>query len=407
MPIYAYKGFDAGGHAVSGTRDAESAKTIKQNLRRDGIFVTEMRETATTQKEKEHKAFNFNFLRERVSTGTLATATRQLATLVGAGIPLVESLAALVDQTEGEVFKSVWAEVRQKVNEGASLADSLAAHPRIFTPLFVNMVRAGESSGALDVVLNRLADFTESQAELRSKLIGTMVYPVLMICMASFVTGILFIFVIPKISMIFESQKVALPLPTVILIGISSFSRDYWWIAIPVILGSIQGFLRYIKSARGRPWWDRVTLELPVFGPLIRMIAIARFTRTLGTLLASGVQLLTAFDIVKNVVQNSVLIKVIEDAHDAVREGESIAAPLKRSGEFPPIVTHMIAIGEKSGQLEAMLNNIARSYDVQVDSRLRAMTSILEPVMIIFLGVVVGFIIFAIILPMIQISSFA
>jgi general secretion pathway protein F len=407
MPIFAYKGFDGSGRAVSGTQDAENARAIKQALRRDGIFVTELRETAMAQKEKGKRSLSFGFMRERVSTNVLAVATRQLATLVGSGIPLVESLAALVDQTEGETFKAVWADVRQKVNEGTSLGDALGGHPRVFSGLYVNMVRAGETSGALEVVLNRLADFTESQAELRSKLIGTMVYPVLMICMATFVTGILFIFVIPKISMIFEAQKVALPLPTLILIGISSFVRDYWWLALPLLIGAVVGFQRYIRSERGRPWWHRVTLNMPIFGPLTRMIAIARFTRTLGTLLASGVQLLVSFDIVKNVVQNTVLIKVIEDARDAVREGESIAAPLKRSGQFPPIVTHMIAIGERSGQLESMLNNIARSYDIQVDARLRAMTSILEPVMIVFLGVVVGFIIFSIILPMLQISSFA
>ncbi len=407
MPVFAYKGFDGRGRAVSGTRDADSPRTVKQLLRREGVFVTDLRETGTRTKGKGESTQAFRFLRERVSTQELAVATRQLATLVGAGIPLVEALTALVDQIDSEHFKAVWADVKQRVNEGAGVGDALGTHPRVFSGLYTNMVRAGESSGALDIVLNRLADFTESQAELRAKITGTMVYPVLMMVMATGVTGLLFVFVIPKISKIFEAQKVALPLPTQVLIGLSTFSKDYWFILLPLLFAAAYGFRRFIRSERGRPWWDRFVLKAPLFGSLVRMIAITRFARTLSTLLGSGVPLLTAFDIVKNVVQNTVLIKVIEQAREAVKEGDSIAAPLKRSGEFPPIVTHMIAIGERSGQLEAMLSNVARSYDVQVDASLRALTSILEPLLIVLMGVIVGFIVFSILLPMLQISSFA
>ena len=304
-------------------------------------------------------------------------ATRQLATLIGAGIPLVESLTALVDQVENETFKAVLAEVKQKVNEGAGFGDSLANHPKVFSNLYINMVRAGETSGAMDVVLERLADFTETQAELRSKLVGTMIYPIIMIIMAAVVTSILFVFVVPKISKIFESQKVALPLPTRVLMGLSSFVADWWLVLIPLALGSVFLMLRYIRSEKGKPKWDEFVLKTPLFGQLVRMVAITRFAKTLSTLVASGVPLLTAFDIVKTVVQNTVLSNVIETVRDAVKEGENIASPLKRSGEFPPIVTHMIAVGEKSGQLEEMLGNVARSYEVQVNSRLQAMTSLL------------------------------
>lgn len=407
MPVYSYKGINTAGKPVTGTQDADNPRVIKQILRRDGIFLTELVESSSAKKAKSNRSFEFKFLTERVSTQDLAVATRQLATLVGAGIPLVDSLVALIDQIQNPNFKSVWADVKQKVNEGASFGDALASHPRAFSGLYVNMVRAGETSGALEVVLNRLADFTESQAELRSKLIGTMIYPIIMIFMAGGVMGILFIFVIPKISKIFEAQKVALPLPTQVLMSLSSFSRDWWFIIMPMIFGAMYGFKRYINSKNGRPWWDKFVLEVPLFGPLVRMVAVTRFCKTLGTLVASGVPLLGAFDIVKNVVQNTVLLKVIETARDCVKEGESIAAPLKRSGQFPPIVTHMIAIGEKSGQLEQMLNNIARSYEVQIDSRLRAMTSLLEPLLLVFMGVVVAFIVFSILLPMLQISSFA
>ncbi len=409
MPVYAYKGFDQSGRSVSGTRDADNPRVIKQLLKRDGIFLTELSESSPTKKKGDaaRRSFELSFLRERVSAQDLAVATRQLATLINAGIPLVESLVALIDQIEQPSFKSIWADVKQRVNEGAAFGDALAGHNKVFSGLYINMVRAGESSGALDVVLNRLADFTESQAELRSKLVGTMVYPIIMMVMAMGVTGVLFIFVIPKISKIFEAQKVALPLPTQVLIAFSNLIQSYWFVMVPVIVLSIWGFRRFINSERGRPWWDKVVLDVPIFGPLIRMVAITRFCKTLSTLIGSSVPLLTAFDIVKNVVQNRTLLDVIEKARDSVKEGESIAAPLKRSGQFPPIVTHMIAIGERSGQLEQMLGNISRSYDVQVDARLRALTSILEPVMIVFMGIVVAFIVFSILLPMLQISSFA
>jgi general secretion pathway protein F len=407
MPVYLYKGYDAAGRVVSGTRDADNARSIKTALRRDGVFVTQLEESREAKKKRNQRAFKISFLAERVSTQDLSVATRQLATLVQAGIPLVESLTALVDQVESETLKMVWSDVKQHVNEGAGFADALGRHPRVFSGLYINMVRAGETSGALDVVLTRLADFTESQSELRSKVTGTLIYPIIMILMAVVVMGILFVFVIPKISQIFEAQKVSLPLPTQVLIMISNGAKNYWYIILPLMVLGIYLFRRYINSESGRPWWDRFTLNAPLFGPVVRMVAVARFAKTLGTLIGSGVPLLTAFDIVKAVLQNTVLIGVIEDVRDAVKEGDSIAGPLKRSGEFPPIVTHMIAVGEKSGQLEEMLNNIARSYEVQVSARLQALTSTLEPLLIVFMGVVVASIVISILLPMLQLTTFA
>ena len=412
MPVYAYKGYTTAGKSVASTRESDNERNVKLALRREGVFVTELRLTGAKQAKSGSAKTNagpawLQRLNERVNSQELAVATRQLSTLIGAGIPLVESLNALIDQIESEYFRSVWADVKQKVNEGIGLGDALANHPRIFTGLYINLVRAGESSGALDVVLSRLADFTESQAELRSKLIGSMVYPVLMMFMAMGVVAMLFIVVIPRISNIFKSQKISLPLPTQILIAASTAVKEYGYIVVPLIALVIWATTKYFRSARGRPKWDRFVLRAPLFGPLLRMVAIVRFSRTLSTLLGSGVPLLTAFDIVKNVLQNLTLLKVIEDARDAVKEGDSIAAPLRRSGEFPPIVTHMIAIGEKSGTLEEMLGNIAKAYEVQVDARLRAMVSVLEPLMIVGMGVVVAFIVFSILLPMLQLASFA
>ena len=226
MPIYAYKGYDNSGKSVTGTREAESPRTIKQLLRREGIFLTEFKETGPAKKKKDKKSFEISLFAEKVNSQDLATATRQLATLVGSGIPLVSSLSALIEQIENNTLKAILAAVKQRVNEGASFADALGEHPKAFSNLYMNMVRAGETSGALDVVLNRLADFTENQAQLKSKIAGTMVYPALMIVMAVGVTAMLFVFVIPKISKIFESQRMALPLPTQVLIGVSNFMTN-------------------------------------------------------------------------------------------------------------------------------------------------------------------------------------
>jgi len=341
-----------------------------------------------------------------VSSQDLAIATRQLATLIAAGIPLVEGLTALVDQIEHPRLKKIMGVVKQKVNEGASLADALAEHPKVFTDLYVNMIRAGESSGALDVVLVRLADFTETQAQLRNKLIGAMLYPAIMVVVGMVIVGILFVVVIPKVTKIFEDMNVTLPWTTRLLIALSSFARDYWYVLLVGVPALAYGVRRWMKTPRGRAWWDKTQLKAPVFGELVRMLAISRFAKTLATLLASGVPIITAMDIVKNVVTNTLLSSVIDNARDAIREGESIAAPLKRSGQFPPLVYHMIAIGEKSGQLEEMLQNVARSYESQTEMRITALTSLLEPIMIVAMGGGVAFIVFSILMPIMQLNTF-
>src|SRR5882672_4925357 len=332
MPVFEYSGLTESGKSVRGLKDAESRKVLRSALRKDGIFLTDARSAEGAAAVVE--AFSGQGLsREvdlralfgsRVSAQDLAIATRQLATLIGAGITLPESLTALVEQVEHPRLKKVMGAVKQRVNEGASLADALADHPRIFSNLYVNMIRAGESSGALDVVLVRLADFTEAQAQLRNKLIGAMLYPAIMVVVGIAIIGILFVVVIPKVTTIFNDMQVSLPWTTQILIGLSTFARDYWYlllIGIPLI---VYGIRRWIGMPKGKSWWDRTQLRIPIFGELVRMLAIARFARTLATLLKSGVPLLTSMDIVRNIVHNSVLSRVIEDAREAIREGESI-----------------------------------------------------------------------------------
>jgi general secretion pathway protein F len=407
MPVFQYKALDAAGKTVQGLKEADSPKTLRSVLKRDGVFLTEV---LGAQEQKAQAARDVSMKRVilgRVSATDLAIMTRQFAVLVGAGIPLVESLGALVEQIDHEKLKRILSDVKQRVNEGASLADALAAHPKVFATLYVNMVRAGESSGALDVVLIRLADFTESQARLRSKIMGTMAYPAFMMVIGTVVLGVLFAVVIPKIVKIFDDSRVALPWYTRILITISSFVSQWWWALAIATIGAIWGFLRWRATTEGRARWDRFVLTIPVFGKLVRIVAIGRFARTLSTLLKSGVPLLTAMDIVRNIVGNTRLAEVIEQARDAIREGESIAAPLKRSGEFPPLVYHMVAVGERSGSLEEMLGNVAKAYEDQVETTISALTSLLEPLMIIAMGGVVGFIVVSVLMPILQLNTLA
>jgi general secretion pathway protein F len=407
MPVFEYKALDGSGKALQGLREADSPKTLRATLRREGVFLTEV----VGQKQADAQAAREVNVRRwvlgRVSAEDLAIATRQLAVLVHAGIPLVEALTALVEQVDKEKLKRILGDVKQRVNEGASLADALAAHPRVFGELYVNMIRAGEYSGALEIVLTRLADFTESQARLRSKVLGTMAYPAAMMVIGSIVLGILFTVVIPRVTKIFQDTKAALPWTTRALMAFTSFVTEWWWALLAAAVLAVWGFLRWKRTPAGRARWHRFVLTVPIFGRLARIIAIGRFARTLSTLLKSGVPLLVAMDIVKNVVGNVRLAEVIEQARDAIREGESIAAPLKRSGEFPPLVHHMVAVGERSGALEEMLANVAGAYEDQVDTTVSALTSLLEPIMIVAMGGVVAFIVFSVLMPILQINTLA
>lgn len=410
MPVFEFKGYNDAGKNVTGVRDAESAKVLRSVLRKDGIFLTEVTAerqgagavaaggTARNLKLKQ-------LLTGRIKTDDIAILTRQLATLLHAGIPLVEALNALIDQVEHERLKTIVTQVKERVNEGASLADALGEHPRAFSNLYVNMVRSGEHSGALDVVLTRLADFTEAQARLRSKIIGTMMYPAIMMGIGAIIVVILLTVVVPKISQMFTDMGATLPLITRILIGGSNVATAYWYVIVGLLGAGFWIFTKWKKTPAGTEKFDAFLLKLPVLGSLIRMLAIARFSRTLATLLKSGVPLLTAMGIVRALVTNTVLQKVIENARDSIREGESIAGPLKRSGEFPPIVYHMVSIGEKSGQLEDMLLNVADAYDSQVETRIAALTSLLEPIMIVMMGGVVSFVVFSILMPILQMNT--
>ncbi len=405
MPIFEYVGIDSKGKRAAGTVDGDNERAARVKLRRMGVFPTTLHVEGQAKKGGLGMSVDVGKYLQRVKTQDVAIMTRQLSTLISANIPLVDALTALVDQLENPKLKNIMSRVREKVVEGSKLSDALRGNPKIFGDLYVNMIDAGENSGALDVVLLRLADFTEGQARLRSRVIGAMIYPAIMSIVGVGLMVMLLVYVVPKVTKIFEDVNATLPLPTRLLMAVSTFLSEKWYVLLIIVPLIIYGIKRFLRTLKGRAWWDRKLLTLPLFGPLNRMIIIGRFSRTLSTLISSGVPLLTAMDIVRNIISNTRLRAVVEKTRDNVREGASVAEPLKRSGEFPPLVTHMIAIGEKTGELERMLERIADTYDGQVDNQLSTLTTLLEPLMILVMAGVVSFIVMSILLPIMQLNQ--
>lgn len=408
MPLYEYKGLSNTGKAVKGLRDAPNRAALKEGLLKQGIYLSEAVEKSQSAKASSGsplKSLSKIQIGQGISKQDVKDFTSQFATLQKAAIPLVECLNALSDQAEKESFRTVLSDVKQKVSEGSSLANALAEYPKVFDTLYVSMIRAGESSGSLDVVLVRLTDFLESQLRLRSKIIGAMVYPIIMIVIGIGLMMLLFVFVIPRVTKLFDQQRKPLPGITKVLLGTADFVSSFWWLIIIVLVAGALLFKKWKSTPQGKLKWDGFKLKVPLLGPVVRMVAISRFAKTLATLLSSGVPLLKALDIVKSILGNSVLAKVVEQAHDNIREGESIAAPLKRSGEFPPLMTHMISVGERAGRLEEMLDSVAENYEGQINVRVEAMTAMLEPLMIVGMGGTIGFVVFAILLPIMQLSD--
>ncbi len=402
MSVFAYKGLNLRGKSTAGVIDADNARQARAKLRQDGIFPTELK----SEKERATGLSQpVTLFAPKVKLSETALMTRQLSTLLGAGLSIMESLAALIEQTENDASKQVWVNVREQVKEGSAFADALGKHPKVFSTLYCQMVRAGEASGTLDKILGRLADYLENQLRLRGKIFSAMTYPILMMVVSVLILLFLIAYVVPKVTSIFADLDQALPLPTVILLSISQFIQDYGFLLLIVIGLGLFFLKRHIDTPKGREQYDRLSLKAPIFGRLTKMVAISRFTKTLATLLVSGVQLLNALEIVEKIVGNKVLENTIREARGNIREGESIADPLKRSGLFPPLVTHMIAIGEKSGELEAMLQKVSEAYDNEVDTVVSGMTALLGPIMILGMGFAILFIVLAILLPIFEVSQ--
>jgi general secretion pathway protein F len=412
LPAFAYTGLNSQGRSIKGVQTADTVSGLKASLRREGVYLTAVTEANASGRTREttdteSQDVDFGALFDRISPKQVAYVTRLLSTLLIAGVTLPEALGALTDQVESARFKGVLSDLSSRVNEGSSLAAALGVHPSVFTPLYVNMVRAGESSGALETVLIRLADFMDQQEELKGKLGTALLYPIAMALVATFVVGLLMVKVVPQVTELFSDQEMSLPFSTRILIGVSDFVGGYWWLILLVGAAGSWAFAKWRMTAAGRASLDHRKLTMPFLGDLLRKVAVARFSRTLSTMLASGVQLLEALDIVSSLLGNVTLEKAVSDARDDIREGEGIAPALKRSGEFPPLVTHMISVGERSGELESMLSDVADAYDREVNTAINRSMAVLEPLMIVGMAVVVGFIVFAIMQPIIQMNSMA
>lgn len=404
MAQFQYQGINASGRSVKGSVSAENIASAKAQLRRDSIFPSSIYEV-TLQNLNQADNVSFGGIFNKVPVEDLATSTRQLATLIASHVPLVEALAALVDQVEHTKLKIAFSQVRTDVNEGQAFNKALARFPEIFSDLFVSMVASGEQSGALDVVLQRLADFLEYQDRLKKKVWASLTYPLFMIVFGGIAVLVIFTRVIPEIESLFTENRQTLPLITQIILSISRFILSYWWAMIFAVVVIFESIRRFLASDFGKTWWDDKRLKLPLFGDLVRMIAVSRFTKTLATLLKSGIPLLTSLGIVKNVVGNRTILRAIEQATTDLTEGANISDPLKRSGQFPPLVTHMISVGEKTGELEQMLEKVSEHYEYQVNSKIQNFTSLIEPVMIVMLAVVVLIIVLSVILPMLEINN--
>ena len=405
MPVYEYTALDKAGKNKTGIIDADSAVAARQKLRGTGIFPVEVKETAARPKDQPAGQVTVSTLFKRVRPGEISVVTRQLSTLLGAGITLVSALEALITQVANPLLKKIMAQIKESVNEGNSLAFSLSQHPKIFSQIYVNMVRAGEASGSLDLVLDRLAEYSEHQQALRGRVKAALAYPVFMFFIGTLVLIFLVTVVVPQITKVFSDMHQTLPLPTLILINVSEFLKSFWWLLLAGLVVAVILLKQFRKTPRGSYIWDEIKIRIPIFGSISLRLAIARFGRTLGNLLDSGVPLLTALEIVRNIVNNVLISDVIDNAMDEIQAGKSLATPLSRSTWFPPMAIQMIAVGEQSGELEKMLNKIADIYEREAESQITVMTSMLEPIMILVMALVVGFMLISILLPIFEMNQ--
>ena len=405
MPVYEYTALNKSGKSINGIIDADSQVAARQKLRGSGIFPVDVKETSSKPKDLRPGAVSVSTFLNRIKPAEVSIATRQLSILLGAGVPLVGSLDALVSQITNPLIKKIMAEVKESVNEGNSLAHALSKHPKAFSNVYVNMVRAGEASGSLDVVLDRLADLGEHQQALMGRLKAALTYPIFMSIIGTLVLFFLMTFVVPNITQIFTEMHAALPVPTVVLINVSNFLKSFWWLILVGIACGIVVIKQLIKTPKGRYFWDEAKLRIPIIGPINRKIALGRFGRTLGSLLQAGVPLISALQIVRNIVNNVIIADVIDTAVEEIQAGKGLASPLAQSRWFPSIVVQMIFVGEQSGELETMLGKVADTYERDVESQIMAMTSMLEPVMILLMGLIILFIVISILLPIFEMNQ--
>jgi len=405
MPVYEYTALDTKGKTVSGIIDAEGSVAARQKLRSGGNFPVEITEVRDTPSKKTPSPILQLSFFNRIKPAEIAMLTRQLSTLVGAGFPLVNALDTLIPQTKAPALKKLLARVKDAIVEGNSFAGALALYPNTFTPLFVNMVRAGESSGTLEIVLERLAEIMEKQQALKNRIRSALAYPALMSIVGAAVLFVLLAYIVPSITTIFTDMDQVLPAPTRFLIAVGELFKSYWWLLLIVVIALPLGFRSFKKTARGRYWYDKTALGLPLIGPLLSKLAVARFARTLGSLLENGVAMLSALEIVKNIVGNTLIAETIDAAAVDVGKGQGLGQALSQADMLPYLAIQMIQVGEQSGELEPMLNKIADVFENEFESSIMSMTALLEPVMILVMAVAVGFIVLSICLPIFEMNQ--
>jgi len=398
MITYSYTAKDKNGQTLMGKIDANTEAEVAEALHQKELIVISI--------EQEKKKFiKARAKDKKIKTDDLVIFSRQLATMIDAGIPLVHALGILAEQIENKDLRGVVVMVRQDIEAGINFCDALSKHPNVFSDLFINMARAGEASGMLDEVLDRLASYLEKSAALNRKIRSSLVYPAVVVSMAVIITGVLLLKVVPTFKGIFDMLGGKLPLPTQILIMISEILQKYFLGVVAVFVAVVILFKKYISTEKGRFNFDQQKLRAPVIGMLFRKVAVAKFSRTFSTLVKSGVSILNALDIVSRTSGNKVIEKAVLNCSKSVREGEQIYKPLSKSGVFPPMVCRMISVGEQTGQLEKMLSKIADFYDEQVDTATSALTSMIEPLVIAFLGIVIGGIVISLFLPIFKITE--
>lgn len=407
METYRYQAVDRIGKVITGTMEDGDEKAIIDRLQEMGLFPMDVkREVAEEPRLTIIRPVRI-ITKRRIRLKDVMTFTQQLGALLEAGLPLDRSLSILSEVTEKDSMKEVIRDVLSNIRGGSSLSDSLAKHPKVFPPLYTNMVKAGEAGGVLESVIARLADYLESSQRLKEEVRSALIYPALLTFVGGGAVAFLLTFVVPRFTQIFKEMGQNLPLPTVILLSVSNGIRGYWWLLLSFILTVFFGLRSYIKTEKGRAWWDAIVLKLPLFGPLVQKISISRFARTLGTLLSSGVPILQALSIVKDNIGNEVIARNTATIREDVKRGKGIAGPLKNSGVFPPLSVHMMVVGEETGSLDEMLIKVADRYDTETRTAVRRMISLLEPGMILFMGLVVGFIVVAILLAIFSVNEMA
>lgn len=401
MAEYLYKATTIGGQTVEGSMDGRDEEMVVQSLHQLGYIPIRI----ISAQEKGAGLRLSSFIPQRVGVKDLLTFTQELSTLISAGLPIDRSFKILGTLTENAKLKEVVKDLLRRIEGGNSLAEALGSHPRVFPKLYVNMVKAGESGGFLETILSRLAQYLESTKEIKDQIVSVMIYPLILMMVSGVSVGILVTFVIPRFATIFSDMGQAIPLPTQIILIFSQFVRGYWWAGLGMVAAIYFGLKMYTRDEERRWRWDRFKLSWVVVGDLTKKIEVARFARTLGTLLQSGVSILPAFNLVKEISQNQAISRSISHVHDRLREGKGISKSLEETGVFPPLAVHMIGVGEETGRIDEMLIKVAESYEGNVRTAVKRFVSLLEPMILLIMGGVVGFIVLSILLAVTSITE--